>query len=181
MLIRPVQAQLQLVTRRFDLGLHRTIRFSGNCQLPTNDIRIDVNNMTRTKSVRSRSRKGVETVELAVSLPLVIFILFASIEACECIFLQQAITEAAYQGALEGTSNNSTESRIIQRSQSLIDARGIQGASIVVTGAGGIVFDDLARGDSFSVSIQANIAANRRGPKLFAPNQDLIYTSTALK
>ncbi len=137
--------------------------------------------MTRMKSTRSRPRKGLETVELAITLPLVFFILFASIEACECIFLQQALTEAAYHGALEGTNNGSTESRIIQRSQSLIDARGIQGASIVVTGAGGSAFDDLARGDSFSVSVQANIAANRRGPKLFAPDEDIIYTSTARK
>lgn len=126
-------------------------------------------------------RKGVETVELAIALPLIFLILFASIEACECIFLQQALTEAAYQGALEGTNNGATESRIAQRSQSLIDARAIKGATVVVEGPGGTDFDDLARGDIFSVSVQASIAANRRGPKLFAPDENIIYTSSARK
>ena len=137
--------------------------------------------MTYMKSAGSRPRKGVETVELAVTLPVLFIILFASIEACECIFLQQALTEAAYLGALEGTNSGTTESRIIQRSQSLIDARGIQGASIIVTGTGGVAFDDLGRGDSFSVSAQANIGSNRQGPKLFAPDEDILYTSTARK
>jgi len=135
--------------------------------------------MTTTRSVRSQPRKGIETVELAITLPLIFLILFASIEACECIFLQQALTEAAYHGALEGTNNGATENRVLQRAQSLVDARGIQGASITVTGAGGVDFDDLVRGDTFSVAVQASISANRRSPKLFTPDEDIIYTSTA--
>ena len=45
---------------------------------------------------KRQSRRAAAVVELAVCLPLLFTIFFGSIEACNVIFLKQAVTAAAY-------------------------------------------------------------------------------------
>lgn len=48
---------------------------------------------------KDRSRKGLATVELAVCLPVLLILVFGSIECTSAIFLKQRLQAAAYEGA----------------------------------------------------------------------------------
>lgn len=114
-----------------------------------------------------KRRKGTVTVELAVSLPLIFFIIFGSIEACNLIFLKQALTQAAYEGAIEGMKPNATQSEVIQHLQTSLQARNIQGATITA-GASGNPIEQVSSGELFSVEVSAQTDLNLISPQLFA-------------
>ena len=58
--------------------------------------------------VRRRSRRAVAAAEFAVCLPILVLLVFGSIEASSFIFLKQALSVAAYEGAREAALSNST-------------------------------------------------------------------------
>jgi len=52
-------------------------------------------------------------------------VIFGGIEAANMIFLKQAITEAAYEGALYASKAEATQSETLSRVQTILDARNI--------------------------------------------------------
>ncbi len=103
----------------------------------------------------SNKRFGTAVVELAFSLPLIVLIVFGSIEACNAIYLQQVVTEVAYQGALVGNQFDATEQSVLDRMQDYIDQTSFSGVTFAVIGTDGTPFNDLVRGQSFRVTVTA--------------------------
>ncbi|MGD9632583.1 MAG: TadE/TadG family type IV pilus assembly protein, partial [Pirellulales bacterium] len=55
--------------------------------------------MATSNSFRRRfDRRGAAAAELALCLPLIVFLLLASLEACSMIFLDHSLTIASYEG-----------------------------------------------------------------------------------
>lgn len=135
----------------------------------------------RTKRLRVRcmsnednqSRRGAAVVELAVCIPVLFVVLFASIEACNITFLKQQLVEAAYEGALIGSQDRTTESELKQRVETVLAARNIAGATVTVTGNGS-AFDLLAPGERFAVEVDASIPDNVIGPVVFATHPSVV-------
>ncbi len=48
---------------------------------------------------RKRQRSGSVVVEVAVCLPLIVLLVFASVEACTMIYLKQSLTVSACEGS----------------------------------------------------------------------------------
>ncbi len=119
-------------------------------------------------SSRSPSRRGAAVVELAVSMPVLFIVIFASIEACNMTFLKQRLTESAYEGALLGTRDRTTETELVQRVETVLTAWKVNGASVSIDG-NGTAFDVLEPGEQFTVQVTADIPGNTIGPALFAP------------
>lgn len=88
------------------------------------------------RRLRLSSRTGVATVELAICLPVLALIVFGAIQATNLIFLQHAVTAAAYEGALELAKPNCTNSTVQTRIQQVLDAREVTGSTIRILPAG---------------------------------------------
>ena len=128
---------------------------------------------------RTRPKKrGIATVEFAICLPVLVLIILGSLEACNLIFLKQALTEAAYQGAIVAMRPNATEADVTARIQSILDARDIQQASIVIANGN---FAGVNSGDIFSVRVDAEGAANRIGPQIVPVLGIVESTATTIK
>jgi Flp pilus assembly protein TadG len=56
-------------------------------------------------------RRGVAAAEFAVCLPVLVLVVFASIEACSMIFLKESLTVAAYEGSRVALQSAATGSR----------------------------------------------------------------------
>lgn len=88
------------------------------------------------RRLRLRSRRGIATVELAICLPVLSLIVFGAIQATNLIFLQHAVTAAAYEGALELAKPNATNSSVQTRIQQVLDAREVTGSTISILPGG---------------------------------------------
>ena len=77
-------------------------------------------------------RRGAAVAELALCLPLILVLVLGSIEACNLLFLRQALVAAAYDGALLGSQLGTTESEIVNRVQTTLAARNITVDNVAV-------------------------------------------------
>ncbi len=131
-------------------------------------------------SQKQQSRRAAAVVELAVCLPLLFTIIFGSIEACNVIFLKQAVTAAAYEGALVAMRPHVEETEVLDRINDILSSRQITGATITLD-VPGLDFEDLAHGDQFTVTIQVATVGNVPDPRLFGVPDEVSASITAEK
>ncbi len=137
--------------------------------------------MPRALPMRGRHRRqhhGIAVVEFAICLPVIILIILGFIEACNLIFLKQALTEASYQGALAAMKPEATETEVETRIQSILDARSISSATIVVADGH---LHQVDAGDEFTVEVSATTAPNRISPTIISGLNLIQSTCTAIK
>ena len=69
-------------------------------------------NLSRSQIRKTRGkncqRRGTEVVELALVLPLILLIVFSTLEVCEHAFLLQKVKIAAQEGAVRAIAKEST-------------------------------------------------------------------------
>lgn len=104
-----------------------------------------------------RRRKGVAATECAICLPIVLTLTLVTLEFTSAIFLKETVTIAAYEGARVGVQRRSTNQDAEDQIQRVLDARGIQGATITV-GPGDIT--RLSALDIVTVDVSAPVAGN---------------------
>jgi Flp pilus assembly protein TadG len=114
------------------------------------------------------ARRGAAVTEFAIMLPLIVMIVFGSIEMSNGIFMKQAIGLAAYEGARAASRPGGTLSQVQSRVQEVLDARGITGQSVTVTPN---INTSTARGTRVSVSVQASAAPLSMNPLNFLFNK----------
>ena len=72
-------------------------------------------NLSRTKIKKTRGgkcqRRGTEVVELALVLPVILLIVFSTLEICDHAFLLQKVKIAAQEGAVVAIRKNSNRGR----------------------------------------------------------------------
>jgi Flp pilus assembly protein TadG len=125
-----------------------------------------------------RSRSGAAVVEFAVCLPILVIVVFGSIEACNAIFLKQAATAAAYEAARVGTNSGGTQFAAQTRAEEILAARTIDGATLNFNP------DDESsweRGTEIAVTVAVPTANNLGGINLFFQGQTLQSTITMVK
>jgi len=119
-----------------------------------------------SRLTKNRCRRGSVTVEIAFAIPLIVLVVMGAIESCNMIHLKQALTEAAYQGALEGIKSSATEASVFQEIQTVLDARNIQGTN-KAAGQTGVTIENVAPGQAFFVKVDADTSINRLGLERF--------------
>lgn len=72
---------------------------------------------------RRPRRKGVAAVEFAVCLPVIVLLVFGSIEASSFIFLKQSLSVAAYEGAREAVRSKASNASATTRAEDVLSAR----------------------------------------------------------
>jgi Flp pilus assembly protein TadG len=111
-----------------------------------------------------KNRKGAAVVEMAVCLPVIVLLVFASIETCNAIFLRQALSASAYEGARVAVRPESTSQQAISRCQAVLDGRDMQDTSITLNPQD---VSTVQRGQLIEVTISATCDNNSVGPSWF--------------
>jgi len=107
--------------------------------------------------VAALKRRAVASAELAVCLPVLVLLVFGSIEATCFIFLQQSLQVAAYEGARDACRIDATHAAATARARTILDSRDVQGASIQ------FIANDIAklgRGEPVIVEVTAPTRQN---------------------
>ncbi len=103
-------------------------------------------------------RTGAALVEFSVLLPVVMTALLMSIEAANGIFLRQAATSAAYEGARVVTSIGGTKAAAETRVAEVLNARGITNYTLTINPN---VTSTTPRGTEVTVRVRITEAGNR--------------------
>lgn len=135
--------------------------------------------ITRKKNRRS-SRRGGAVVELALVMPVLFVLIYGSIEASNLLYLQQAITETAYDGALRASRPGATDADVHAEIEALLEARGITPALIEVGDSVNLI-EDVPAGEIFTVFIKVDTASHLVSPKVFANFTQIEVRVTARK
>ena len=84
----------------------------------------------RNRIARTNSRRGAAAVEFAVCLPVVLLVVFGSIQAASMLFLRQATIQAAYEGVKVAISDDGTDDGVREAAQLVLDGRQLTGVII---------------------------------------------------
>jgi Flp pilus assembly protein TadG len=79
-----------------------------------------------------QKRSGAAAVELAVSLPVLVLLLFGTIESCTMIFLQQSLEIAAYEGARVAILPKVSETDIRATVDQILATRRVRDANVTI-------------------------------------------------
>jgi Flp pilus assembly protein TadG len=98
---------------------------------------------------RAANRAAAAVVEFAVMLPVMILLVFGSIEMANGIFLKQAISVSAYEGARAGARSGGTEAEVRSRISEVLTSRGIDSQTVTITPS----LTGIARGTKVTVTV----------------------------
>jgi Flp pilus assembly protein TadG len=99
------------------------------------------------------------TVELAICLPVLVLIVFGSIQATNLIYLQHAATSAAYEGMLEMAKPNATNESVTARIQEVLDTRELTKTEIRIL-PDGVDISSVPTGNVLTLEVTADVRAN---------------------
>ncbi len=104
-----------------------------------------------------RNRRGVAAVEFAVCLPMLVLLVFGSIEASSFIFLKQSLNVAAYEGIREAIRNGSSNATGSNRSVNILRARNVNDFIVTFPNGESSAAD---RGDEIVIEVSAPTSTN---------------------
>ncbi len=129
-------------------------------------MRCPLPSLIRNRKSRSSKRSGTAVVELAVCTPLLVTIIFGSIQAASLLHVRNALESSAHHGSLLAIKTSANESGVISEIENLLTARGIHGATATLAGINE-PFSEVQRGEQFEVLVTAPVAQNFTGPTMF--------------
>jgi Flp pilus assembly protein TadG len=125
------------------------------------------------KRPRRSSRRGAETVEFALTVPLLFLCFFAGLEFSRAIVVRNNIQSAAMTGARTGILPGATRADCEQAAQDVLDAAFIKQAIVTVTPQ-----TITSSTESVSVTIDVPLAANALPMSRFVQGSTLSQTIT---
>lgn len=127
---------------------------------------------------RHACRTGSAVVELAITLPIFVLILFGTIETTRMIFLQQSLEICAYQGARVALIPSSTTAKITNACSTILSDRNVQSASVTVSPAN---YETSPYGTLIQVRVSAPCSANSPFSPWFYGGRSLAAVVTLMK
>lgn len=136
--------------------------------------------MTTATNRRTRAarRRAAAAAELALCLPLIVFLLLASLEACSMIFLDHSLTIASYEGVRMGINYDATNATVTNRCNQIISERDVSGAQITINPAN---VANMNRGERLTVTVSAPCDSNAILPLWFYGGKTLRSATTMVK
>ncbi|MEM9826211.1 MAG: TadE family protein [Planctomycetota bacterium] len=113
--------------------------------------------MTKFHRSQSHRRRGVAAVEFAVCLPVIVLLVFGSIEASSFVFLKQSLNVAAYEGVREATRLGADNASARDRARNILAARQVTGFTIALPNGES---SSLRRGEEVVMEVSASTSAN---------------------
>jgi len=85
--------------------------------------------MANRKTKRQQNREGVAATEFAILAPILFLVIAGTMEVCSAMFLQEALTVAAYEGARTAVQRKATAAQVTARITEVLADRGVVGGS----------------------------------------------------
>lgn len=104
-------------------------------------------------------RRGIATVEFAVCLPLIFAMVFGVIETANVVYLQNALTSAAYEASNVASVAGGTASDAQTRAGQVLTALKANGATVTISPA---VTSSTTLGTEITVTCSAPLSANSK-------------------
>jgi len=123
-------------------------------------------------------RCGNATVELAVMLPILVVLVFGTIEACSMIYKTQTLHIAAYEGCRLSLVPKSTTAQVEFAANRMLLDRRIQGTSITISP---LAFSTANIGTKISVTVTAPANSNTFVPSFFFAGRTLTGSCHMMK
>ncbi len=96
------------------------------------------------------SRRGTAVVELAVCLPVIVLLVFASLEGANMLFLRQAVVQSAYETAKSVAKTNGVQATAQTLGEQVLSSRGVPSPTVTFTPAN---VQTLLPGTPFTVTV----------------------------
>jgi hypothetical protein len=119
-------------------------------------------NNSKNRKLRRTQRAAAALVELAICLPLIAFLVGATVEACDLIFLRNSLATASYSGTLEISRAGCTQTSITNQISQVLNAAQVKDFTITITKANGGAFATSVKGDLIRIQVSAVSASNLR-------------------
>jgi len=123
-------------------------------------------------------RRGVAAVEFAVCLPVLVLVVFASVEACTMIFLRESLTVAAYESGRVALEKEVAAADVIARGDALLTERSVSGGVVQVSPSD---LTTVAAGETIQITVSAPCEANAVSPVWFYGGKSLTSTVTVIR
>lgn len=107
----------------------------------------------RRKAIAANRRRGAALIEFALAFPVVLLVVFATVDTCNYIYLQQAIKVMAYEGARVSTIPGATQADVIQQIEGMAAERSVNNLQINIEPSG---FENASLGTFISVEVTAD-------------------------
>jgi len=106
-----------------------------------------------------RSRRGAAIVEAALCIPIIILLMFGTLEICAGYYLQESLTIAAYEGARTAARQDANPADVRQYVLDLLEDRGVDigDGDVVITPS---TFTNQRALDPVTVRVSAPTAGN---------------------
>lgn len=122
---------------------------------------------------RLQSRCGTATVEMAVTLPLLITLVFGSMEMANAVFLRQSLNMAAYEAAKVITRPGTNEALARTRCQEVLTIRKVDTYTLTFTPT---VTTATPRGTQVTITLSAPATNLSYGPLQFMSGKSMTST-----
>ncbi len=129
----------------------------------------------------TRRRSGLATVECALCLPVLLTFTVATMDVCSAIFLKEALTIAAYEGARVGADRGGTNALATTRIRSFLDQRDITYTAGSVASFSSPGFDTANTLQHVTVTVTIPCGGNLITPAKLFPNRNLRASVTIRK
>jgi len=110
-----------------------------------------VKSSRRISESRFTSRRGTAIVEFAVISPIIVLLIFATIDICSFMYLKQSLKVASYEATRVAVIVGSTRSLAQGQAELLLNQRGVKGYSVTINPSP----ESLNRGDFVTVRVTA--------------------------
>ncbi len=98
----------------------------------------------------AEDRRGTAVVELAVCLPVLVLLVFASLEGANMLFLRQAVVQSAYETAKSVAKTNGVQANAQTLGEQVLSSRGVVTPTITFNPAN---VESLIPGTPFNVTV----------------------------
>ncbi len=129
-------------------------------------------------AVAGRKRRAVAATEFAVCLPVIVLLLFGSLEATSFIFLKQALHVAAYEATRSACRIDANHADAVAKARQILDSRQINDATIQFSATD---VARVARGEPVILEVSAPTSANSPLSGQWLPNRLLTARVYMLK
>lgn len=115
-------------------------------------------------------RRGAAAVEAAFVLPIVVFVVFGSIELANGVFMKQSLAIAAYEGAREASRPGGTQEQAKSRIREVLSNKGVDNETVTFVPE---ITADTPRGTKIHVKVSAPVSTDSINPCKLLINRTL--------
>jgi Flp pilus assembly protein TadG len=127
---------------------------------------------------KAKSRKGTAVVELAICLPIIAVVVFASIEASSLVFLRQTLVQASYESVKVAVDPEATNANANAAAFQVTDGRNLEGVTVTLQ-PGNV--QNVPRGATITVTVSAPGNSNSLFPFQMFNNRTISASATMVK